>query len=199
MVGRKPQRRVSELFCYPPGKGCWASLAGGDRKHCKRLESGLGTALRPSHAMHTATESHSAFFENIQLRARRAGLKESLVLSSQVSSASKQAAEPTGEQENVKAEGGGGKKEKPYGWKSVRSTMAALFEGDPTLVKLGLCVGGKQSSEGNTWHFKQHLGQSCYCACVHSWTLSHRYTVPLDLLALLQTSQESRAKENSAG
>ena len=153
MVGRKPQRRVSELFCYPPGKGCWASLAGGDRKHCKRLEG---------------------WPDSVEVYA-------------------------TGEQENVKAEGGGGKKEKPYGWKSVRSTMAALFEGDPTLVKLGLCVGGKQSSEGNTWHFKQHLGQSCYCACVHSWTLSHQYTVPLDLLALLQTSQESRAEENSAG
>lgn len=58
----------------------------------------------------TARESHSGFFECIQLHARTEGLKESLVLSSQVSNASKQAAEQTGEEEKAKAEGGGEKK-----------------------------------------------------------------------------------------
>lgn len=88
-------------------------------------------------------------------------------------------------QENKRMLKHGRGEDKPYGWKSVRNMKAALFEGDPTSVKLGLYVGGKQSSEGNTWYFNHHLGQNYYCACVHSGTLSHGYTVPLDLLALL--------------
>lgn len=70
---------------------------------------------------------------------------------------------------------GGGKKEKPYGWKSVRNMMAALFEGDPTMVKLGLYVGGKQSSEGNTWHFKQHPGQAVHVCTVRPWAAGTQF------------------------
>jgi len=58
MVGRKPQGQVFELFFYLPGKGCLASLAGGDGKHCERAGSGLGTALSPPHAPHSQPESH---------------------------------------------------------------------------------------------------------------------------------------------
>lgn len=63
---------------------------------------------------HTARESRLGFFECIQLRARTESLKESLVLSSQVSNASKQAAEQTGEQEKAKAEAGGVGKERRH-------------------------------------------------------------------------------------
>ena len=35
-----------------------ASLASGDGKHCKRVESGLSTALSLSHATHSQPEGH---------------------------------------------------------------------------------------------------------------------------------------------
>lgn len=60
---------------------------------------------------HTHSQSHLGVFEGIQLHARTESLKESLVLNSQDSKASKQAAEQRGEQEKAKAEGGGGKQE----------------------------------------------------------------------------------------
>lgn len=62
----------------------------------------------------TQPETHLGFFEYIQLHARTESLKESLVLSSQVSNACKQAAELTGEQEKAQAERGK-RKRKPYG------------------------------------------------------------------------------------
>lgn len=91
-----------------------ASLACGDGKHCERVESGLGTALSPSHATHSQPESHLGFFECIQLHARTESLKESLVLSCEVSNASKQAAEQTGEQEKAKAGAGGEERSHMY-------------------------------------------------------------------------------------
>lgn len=52
--GRKETTvQVLELFSYLPGKGCMVSLASRDGKNYERVESGLGTALSPSHAIHS--------------------------------------------------------------------------------------------------------------------------------------------------
>lgn len=106
--GRKESTgQVFELFSYFPGKGFVVSLARRDGKNYERVESGLGTAFSPSHATH----SEPVTLGSLNAFSYMLGQKESLVLSSQGSKASKSAAEHRGEQEKAKAEGGGGERE----------------------------------------------------------------------------------------
>lgn len=102
-------------------------------------------SFSPSHATHSQPQCHigdslnvfsymlgQRAWKNLQPWAPKSGLHPSKLQSRQVNKRNLKQREE-GKKERVK----------PYGWKPIRTVKAASFEGDPTLVKLRLYVGGK--------------------------------------------------------